>query len=298
VPTQGELSSPFEQDQTRRAAEADAADKLRIRAIEKADLAGIMEGYGGTSHISQGPNGYSASGGTLSPGQKMATAQREAEVAKSRIPIEQAGVSGATQLGVANIQGQNQRDIELMKEKQATERAHDALKQMLGVPLEEGDTLSLPGGGALKRGAASFPTGPAGVALEQAIQKRMNMEKEPGALAGIGNFFAPGHFGPQTEDKAAAERALDAQFPEWRKRMDPGFKFATPGATPARVPGTGPTPAAVPQAAAPGPAAQMAAVQSGGNDPGTQRAIAALQANGIPVTPEFIAEAKRQLGIQ
>lgn len=306
TPTQGELSSPFEQEQRAMAAKADAADRARVEAIRAADLEGIMSGFGGTSHISQGPNGFSASGGTQSPGQKMAIAGREADVAKSRIPIEQAGVSGETQRQVADIQGRNAVRTKQEEEAGLTRRAHGALEQMLKVPLGEGDTLTLPGGGSLKHGSANFPTGPAGVALEQTIQKRMNMEKEPGAMAGIGNFFSPGSFGPQDEDKAAIERTLDAQFPEWRARMGADFKFTTPGAGAAHTP-VPPPGAIAPKPAAPGggaaslaPAAPGSTLASpgpvGGNDPKTQQAIDILTQGGHQITPANIAYVVAQLG--
>lgn len=299
VPTQGELSSPFEQEQSAIAAKANAADRARVEAIRAADLEGIMSGFGGTSHISQGPNGFSASGGTQSPGQKMAIAGREADVAKSRIPIEQANVSGETQRQVADIQGRNSVRTKQEEEAGLTRRSHDALSQMLKVPLGENDTLTLPGGGSLKHGAPpAFPTGPAGVNLEQQIQKRMGMEKTPTVMGNesLGRFF---NAGPTDEDKAAIERALDAQFPEWRQRMGPGFKFAVPGAAQAPAPPPG---AIAPKPAAPtlAPAAPGSTFASpspiGGNDPKSQQAIDILTQGGHPITPANIAYVVAQLG--
>lgn len=204
-----------------------AVEQNRVAGINRANTAAQLGGFRGAPEA--------------------AAAERATKLAESRIPIDVANVSGQTQRGVANIQGQNAAEIERMKETQATSRAHDALKQMLGVPMGEGDTITLPGGGAIKHGSVPFPTGPAGVGLEKAIKSRMEMENP----SGLGNFLG---LGPGDADKAAAERALDAQFPQWRQRMDPGFKFAIPGGgvhQPQAAP-AGAAPAAVPQAAAPG----------------------------------------------
>ncbi len=259
------------------------AEHNRIAGIQGANDRAITAGYGGTSKIDQGPAGYSASGGTQMPAARMAQALRSDEMEKARIPLQQADVSGQTQRAVADIQGRNQVRTAQENEAGLTRRSHDALAQALGVipSMGEGDTLTLQGGQSYKRGSVPFPTGPAGVALETAIKRRMDMEKPPTAFGSeaLGHFM--GLSGNSDADKAAAERALDAQFPTWRGRMDPGFKFAVPGA------GQRPTAAPVPPGAA-GP----------GTDPGIQRATAALQSHGIPVTPENLAEAKRQLGIQ
>lgn len=253
------------------------AEQSRISGINRANDSAISAGFGGTSHISQGPNGYSASGGDQSPAARQAIAARQAKEAESRIPIDVANISGETQRGVADIQGRNQQEIERMREAQATSRAHDALAQTLGVlpNMSEGDVLNLQGGGSFRRGSPTFPTGPAGVSLEKLIQKRMDMEKPAEGMGTIQNFFKPGSGDYTNDDKLALERSLDAQFPTWRSRVGPGFKFATPGGTSqAAVPGGGrgvgpgnpvPPGAGAPPAAAPGGGQRMTKpLKSGG----------------------------------
>jgi hypothetical protein len=278
VPTQGELGSDFEKEQLRRAGVAEAADRAQVADTEAANLKAILSGYGGTSNISRGDAGWSASGGPQIPAQRMAEAQRGIDLAKSRIPVEVAGVTGEAQRGVANIQGQTSRDVERLKEQAETARADAALKRMLGIQLPEDSTLKLPGGAEISRKSTPFPTGPAGVALDQAIKNRMDMETPASGLGAIGDFFMP----TTDAEKAAAERQLDVQFPQWRSRVSaqsPGFKFATSGA---------PLPLTAPQAA---PGATPGA--------GDAQVIAVLKAHGVPnPNPAQIQEAKRQLGIQ
>lgn len=219
-------------------------EQNRIAGINRANTAAQMQGYGSAPEA--------------------AGAGRQIELAKSRIPVEVAEKSGQTQRDVANIQGQNSVRTKREEEQGLTRRSHDSLAQLLKTPLGENDTLSIPGGGSIKHGATPFPTGPAGVGLEQQIQKRMKMETPPGPFDAFGNMLSGGRagFGISTpEEKAAAERALDVQFPSWRQRMDPGFKFAVPGGTGAQPQATpaGAAPATVPQAATPGGLVQMTA---------------------------------------
>lgn len=229
TPTQGELSSPFEQEQAAIAAKANAADRARVDAIRKADLEGIMAGFGGSTQINQSPSGTQFDATSQgSPAQRQATSGRAIDFAKSQIPITQANISGQTQRDVAGIQGKNAIRTKQEEEAGTTRRSHDMLKQLLGVQLGEGDSMQLPGGGQLKHGSSTFPTGPAGVNLEKQIQDRMKMETPVSGIGSIQNFFSPGSGDYTPEEKAAAERALDATFPSWRSRMDPGFKFAVP----------------------------------------------------------------------
>lgn len=217
------------------------AQQARTAGINKANDAAILAGYGGTSKIDHGPGGWSASGGTQMPAQRQAEDTRARELAKSRIPLDVAGVQGNTSRDVANITSGAQRDIEGMKEKQQTQRDTALGRMLFEAPMQEGEVKTLPGGAKIERKQVPFPVGPAGVNLEKLIQKRMDMDKPPTTLGSehLANFL---NQGPTPEEKIAVERSLDAIHPQWRSRMGPGFQFAAPAtAAPSQLtaPGAG-----------------------------------------------------------